>query len=97
MQAEQQTLQAQQEAMRRGQERQRAEHAERQQAVVHGLAEGLDDLADGDLAFRLNSQFSEEYEKLRADFNSAMGRLQETMKVIAHNTQGMRSGAGEIS
>jgi len=97
MQAEQQTLQGQQEAMRREQERQRAENAERQQAVVNGLAEGLDHLADGDLTFRLNSQFSEEYEKLRADFNSAMGRLQETMKVISHNTQGMRSGAGEIS
>jgi methyl-accepting chemotaxis protein len=97
MQAEQQTLQGQQESMRREQERQRAENAERQQAVVNGLAEGLDHLADGDLTFRLNTQFSEEYEKLRADFNSAMGRLQETMKVISHNTQGMRSGAGEIS
>jgi methyl-accepting chemotaxis protein len=97
IQAEQQTLQGQQEAMRREQERQRAENAERQQAVVNGLAQGLDHLADGDLTFRLNNQFSEEYEKLRADFNSAMGRLQETMKVISHNTQGMRSGAGEIS
>jgi methyl-accepting chemotaxis protein len=97
MQAEQQTLQGQQEAMRREQERQRAENAERQQSVVNSLAEGLDRLADGDLTFRLNNQFGEEYEKLRADFNAAMGRLQETMKVIAHNTQGMRSGAGEIS
>jgi methyl-accepting chemotaxis protein len=97
MQAEQQTLQGQQEAMRREQERQRAENAERQQAVVNSLAQGLDHLADGDLTFRLTSPFTEEYEKLRDDFNAAMGRLQETMKVIAHNTQGMRSGAGEIS
>ena len=97
MQAEQQTLQGQQEAMRREQERQRAENAERQQAVVSSLAEGLDHLADGDLTFRLNTPFQEEYEKLRADFNGAMLRLQDTMKVIAHNTQGMRSGAGEIS
>jgi methyl-accepting chemotaxis protein len=97
MQAEQQTQQGQQESMRREQERQRAENAERQQSVVNSLAEGLDRLADGDLTFRLNNQWGEEYEKLRADFNAAMGRLQETMKVIAHNTQGMRSGAGEIS
>ncbi len=94
MQSEQQTLQGQQESMRRDQERQRAENAEQQQAVVNGLAEGLDHLADGDLTYRLNTPFTEEYEKLRADFNAAMGRLQETMKVIAHNTQGMRSGAG---
>ena len=97
MQAEQQTLQGQQEAMRREQERQRQENAARQAVVVEGLAEGLDRLADGDLTFRLNETFSEEYEKLRADFNSAMARLQDTIKVIAHNTQGMRTGAGEIS
>ena len=97
MQAEQQTLQGQQDAMRREQERQRLENAQRQEAVVNGLAEGLDRLADGDLTFRLNSPFAEEYEKLRADFNGAMSRLQDTVKVIAHNTQGMRSGAGEIS
>src|ERR1700760_471456 len=62
MQAEQQTLQGQQEAMRRETERQRAENAERQQAVVSSVAQGLDHLADGDLTFRLNSPFSEEYE-----------------------------------
>ena len=97
MQAEQQTLQGQQDTMRREQERQRQENAARQEAVVNGLAEGLDRLADGDLTFRLNDPFAEDYEKLRADFNGAMGRLQDTIKVIAHNTQGMRSGAGEIS
>ena len=97
MQAEQQTLQGQQETMRRDQERQRQENAARQAAVVEGLATGLDHLADGDLTFRLNEPFAEEYEKLRADFNGAMVRLQDTIKVIAHNTQGMRSGAGEIS
>jgi methyl-accepting chemotaxis protein len=97
MQAEQQTLQGQQEAMRREQERQRQENTQRQEAVVNGLAEGLDHLADGDLTFRLNDPFAEDYEKLRNDFNGAMSRLQDTVKVIAHNTQGMRSGAGEIS
>jgi methyl-accepting chemotaxis protein len=97
MQVEQQTLQGQQDSMRRDQERQRAENAERQQAVVNGLAQGLDRLADGDLTYRLNTPFAEDYEKLRADFNGAMSRLQDTIKVIAHNTQGMRSGAGEIS
>jgi methyl-accepting chemotaxis protein len=97
MQAEQQTLQGQQETMRREQERQRQESAALQEAVVNSLAQGLDHLADGDLTFRLNDAFAEDYEKLRADFNSAMGRLQDTIKVIAHNTQGMRSGAGEIS
>jgi methyl-accepting chemotaxis protein len=97
MRQEQETLQGEQDVMRRDQEHQRQDNAARQQAVVSGLAEGLDRLADGDLTFRLDQPFADEYEKLRGDFNQAMARLQDTIKVIAHNTQGMRSGAGEIS
>jgi methyl-accepting chemotaxis protein len=97
MRQEQESLQGEQDNMRRDQERQRQDNAARQQAVVSGLAEGLDHLADGDLTFRLNQPFADEYEKLRDDFNVAMGRMQETLKVIAHNTQGIRTGAGEIS
>jgi methyl-accepting chemotaxis protein len=94
---EQETLQGEQDNLRRDQERQRQDNAARQEAVVTGLAQGLDHLAEGDLTFRLDTPFADEYEKLRMDFNTAMGRLQETLKVIAHNTQGIRTGAGEIS
>ena len=97
MRQEQEALQGEQENLRRDQERQRQDNAARQEAVVTGLAEGLDHLAEGDLTFRLDKPFADEYEKLRMDFNTAMGRLQETLKVIAHNTQGIRTGAGEIS
>ncbi len=74
-----------------------AQAAERQKLVVESLASGLASLADGDLLFRLNQSFATEYEKLRADFNSAMDRLEATMTAIAANTQGVRAGAGEIT
>jgi len=73
------------------------EAAERQEFVVDSLATGLTNLANGDLLFRLDQTFSAEYEKLRYDFNAAMDRLEETMVAIATNTQGVRSGAGQIT
>ncbi|WP_374469412.1 methyl-accepting chemotaxis protein [Phenylobacterium sp.] len=82
---------------RRRQEAAKAEAARQQQMVVDGIATGLEKLAAGDLLFRLNQPFAEEYEKLRADFNGAMDQLQETMKVVSANVRGMRSGTDEIS
>ncbi|WP_414696191.1 methyl-accepting chemotaxis protein [Phenylobacterium sp.] len=82
---------------RKRQEAAKAEAARQQHQVVEGIATGLEKLASGDLMFRLEQPFAADYEKLRADFNRAMGELQETIKVISSNTRTMRSGAGEIS
>ena len=64
---------------------------------MHSVATGLEKLSSGDLLFRLTTVFGDDYEKLRSDFNAAMGKLQETMQAIATNTQGVRSGAEEIT
>ena len=64
---------------------------------MHSVATGLEKLSSGDLLFRLTTAFGGDYEKLRADFNAAMEKLQETMQAIATNTQGVRSGAEEIT
>jgi methyl-accepting chemotaxis protein len=85
------------EAERQKTEAQRAAAAAEQQTVVTSLATGLDKLARGDLLFRINNAFSAEYEKLRHDFNGAMETLQQTMKGIAANTNGVKSGAAEIT
>ncbi len=82
---------------RRQTEAERAESARKQATVVESVATGLEKLASGALTFRIEKPFSEEYEKLRTDFNGAMQRLQETMQVVADNAGGIRSGAGEIS
>ena len=74
------------------------EAAGAQQAiVVEALADGLESLAKGDLVYRLNTPFSTSYEKLRENFNTALGTLQATMQSIGANTQAVRSGAEEIT
>ncbi len=85
------------EAERQHQEAERAAAAKQQEFVVHSVATGLEKLSSGDLLFRLTTVFGDDYEKLRHDFNAAMGKLQETMQAIATNTQGVRSGAEEIT
>ncbi len=88
---------AQAEAERARNEAERAAAARSQQFVVESVAAGLERLSDGDLLFRLTTNFSSEYEKLRGDFNAAMEKLQVTMQAIATNTQGVRGGASEIT
>jgi methyl-accepting chemotaxis protein len=78
-------------------EAEREAAAKQQAMVVESLATGLSKLSDGDLVFRLNTAFATEYEKLRSDFNDAMEKLEETMRVVSANTDGIRSGAEEIS
>ncbi len=65
--------------------------------VVDSLATGLEKLSAGDLLFRLGTPFNADYEKLRADFNAALDKIQQTMSAIAATTQGVRSGSGEIT
>lgn len=77
-----------------------AESARRSQEladVVSTLAEGLGKLSDGDLTFRVDQAFPEEYERLRVDFNGAITQLEGAMQVILSNAAGINSGSGEIS
>ncbi|WP_425995897.1 methyl-accepting chemotaxis protein [Caulobacter sp. DWR1-3-2b1] len=71
--------------------------AEQQGLVVRSFGTGLERLADGDLTYRVNDDLPEQYETLRANFNSAMTKLQDTMKVIVGNADGIRSGSREIT
>jgi methyl-accepting chemotaxis protein len=85
------------EAERLRNEEMRERHAAEQQAVVEALAQGLESLSKGDLTCRLDQQFAADYEKLRTDFNAAMAELQETMRVVARNAEGIRTGTSEVS
>ena len=78
-------------------EAERARAAAELAVVVEGIGRGLDQLAQGALTFRLDRSFAADYEKLRTDFNDAMGKLAETLTVVATNTSAIRSGTGEIS
>jgi methyl-accepting chemotaxis protein len=75
----------------------RDDAAQKQAFVVTSLAAGLEQLSQGNLLYRLGASFSPEYEKLRADFNATLAKLQDTMQSIAANTQGVGAGAREIT
>ncbi len=85
------------ESERAANEAARADGARQQALVVESVAAGLEQLSQGNLVFRLGDKFAPEYEKLRSDFNGAMEKLQDTMKVVTATTFTIRSGTGEIS
>jgi len=82
---------------RRQNEQARALSAKAQAEIVHAVGAGLEHLAKGDLTFRLHDPFTADYEKLRADFNSAMSHLQDTMKRVVGRTSGLHAGGVEIA
>jgi methyl-accepting chemotaxis protein len=85
------------EELRESAEAARARTAEEQAQVVAALAGGLEQLSSGNLTFRLRQAFGPAYEKLRADFNQAIAKMQETMHGIAGSAGGIRGGAREVS
>lgn len=95
--AEQRKVEADKIAAERAQRASEEAALERERATVVGsLGEGLSALAAGDLTYRLDSDMPDAYRRLQLDFNSALSQLQDTMKTVAVNVTGIRSGAGEI-
>jgi methyl-accepting chemotaxis protein len=74
--------------------RQANEHS--QNVVVQALGDALDRLAQGDLVGRFSAQVTPEFQKLKDDFNNAVGILEEAMSRVSEASEGIRSGADEI-
>jgi methyl-accepting chemotaxis protein len=85
------------EAERRGAEAERAAREKDQQRVVAVIAHGHEQLAKGNLTFRIDEAFPPAYQKMKDDFNAAIAQMQQTMSVISATTQGIRANAGEVS
>ena len=81
---------------RQNREAERLADLEQKAHVVENLAKGLSQLADGDLTSRLQS-FPDDYRMLEKDFNQAVAKLRETVRVIAGSGNGIHSGSDEIS
>jgi methyl-accepting chemotaxis protein len=90
-------LQAIKEAIARRTRDEAQARLEVQQHMVGGLAEGLEALREGRLDARINSAFPEEYERLRHDFNEAMGSLAAVVAEVMEGAKNVRTGASEIS
>lgn len=101
-------IEQQRQSAERREERARAEEERRQrmeerdseartlQDVVETLDQGLDRLAAGDLAFRIESRFPADLEALRSNFNKAIETLSATLGGIGGNSVAVREGSEEM-
>ncbi|MEX0301974.1 MAG: CHASE3 domain-containing protein [Leisingera sp.] len=65
--------------------------------VVEELSTRLSRLSEGDLTIAIKEGFPEEYEQLRADFNSSIETLSATVLQVVDSTSSISGGAAEIS
>jgi methyl-accepting chemotaxis protein len=75
----------------------RTEERALRQQVVDCLGTSLRQLAEGDLTQRITKAFPREFEGLRADFNSSLETLDQTLAHVLDSTSAVDSGSREIS
>jgi methyl-accepting chemotaxis protein len=89
---------AQAEGERAHNERAQRGAIEQERAIVaSSIGAALSKLAAQDLTYRLPADIPEAYLQLRADFNAAIGQLEEAMRNVAARTEAIRNGTQEIS
>ena len=75
----------------------REREQDEQHRVVGALREGLNALAERDLTRTIDTQFADDYEVLREDFNKGVNALRDIVSVVMDTTSSVRGGAEEIS
>ncbi len=78
-------------------EQERASQEIAQKRTVQLIADGLRQLAEGDLVSRLTEALPSEYDALRVDFNTTVEQLQEVLTSVGRSAETMRSGTDEMS
>jgi methyl-accepting chemotaxis protein len=68
-----------------------------QSVVVTALATGLERASQGDLLFRIETPFAQDYETLRRDFNLAMDKLRDAMREINAHAHAVSGAAAELT
>lgn len=74
----------------------KAENEARQRQVVEQLAGALNELADGDLTYRITQKLAPEYEGLRHQYNQTVDALAQTIAQVASSATSVHTGASEI-
>ncbi len=77
-------------------EAQKAKEAADTQFAVDHLATALDKLAEGDVAYRIDSAFVANLDGLRTNFNSSVANLQDALRAVGNNARAIDAGANEI-
>ncbi|MBO9099137.1 MULTISPECIES: methyl-accepting chemotaxis protein [unclassified Rhizobium] len=96
LEAEAESNRSMSERERMAREAQKAEEAANVQFVVDQLGAGLDRLAGGDVAYRIETPFVSHLDGLRANFNGSVANLQEALQDVGRNARGIDAGANEI-
>ncbi|OJT98426.1 MAG: chemotaxis protein [Rhizobium sp. 63-7] len=83
-------------------ERQRSETerngaASLQRHIVSTVGEGLAQLSNGNLAYRIEEDFPGDYAALKRDFNAALSSIEETINTLNSTVHSIGGGTGEIS
>jgi methyl-accepting chemotaxis protein len=73
-----------------------AESAAKTREAVNALGDGLKKIAAGDLSVRIDKPFSSDLDVVRTDFNEAIGRLADTIRLIGEASGQINSGSNEI-
>ena len=66
------------------------------EVVVASISSGLEALSGGDLSHEIKDAYPPSYERLRVNFNTARGRLAETVGSVSVTAGGIERGAAEI-
>ncbi|MBE0692908.1 MAG: methyl-accepting chemotaxis protein [Aquamicrobium sp.] len=74
-----------------------AEAERRLKEATETLADGLRQLASGDLLCEIEKEFAPQFEALRHDFNSSVGQLRQTLLTVEQTVRTVTGGAAEIS
>lgn len=77
-------------------EAQKARDAADIQFAVDQLANALNKLAAGDVAYRIETPFVSHLDTLRTNFNSSIGNLNDALRAVGQNARGIDAGANEI-
>lgn len=92
--AESNRIQAEKERLDR--DAQKAREAAEVQQAVEEIGTGLSNLANGNVAYRVNTRFTPALESLRVDFNESMEKLHQTLRTVGENARTIDAGAAEI-
>jgi methyl-accepting chemotaxis protein len=77
-------------------EEQRAREASEVKFAVENLAEGLSNLADGNVVYRIEQPFTSMLDGVRGDFNASASKLQLALEQVAENARSIEAGSSEI-
>ncbi len=81
---------------REARERLSAQDAAEIQFAVDELAKGLTQLANGNLFYRIQSQFASRLDVLRSNFNTSIAKLDATLVTVGNGANAIDAGASEI-